>query len=96
MYIYGQLIGFLPLVGLLIAQLWIPLITFWKCMTIYYSGLITMTLVSYTTATFKLVLMIYKRHRLAFQSHTKSLVSLFVATEISLLLLLLFQISLVR
>ena len=51
---------------------------------IYFVCLFALTIAQYTYSTLSLIVNMYQSHRLAFNTHIKSIMSLFVATFLSL------------
>ena len=64
---------------------------FAKFSALYFLSLAVLTLATYQKAALGLIGQIYRYHHMAFQSHFKSLVVLFVATELGLLSLSFFS-----
>ena len=55
---------------------------------IYFLGILVIAFASYNSTTVQLLNETYKHHKMAFNSHKKSLLGLFVLTELSLLCLI--------
>ena len=66
---------------------------YYMAISIYQTGLIVLANSIYQSSALQFIIEIYYNHFFAYKSHIKSLVGLFIATEVTLLSLLLFQIN---
>ena len=65
-------------------------------LTVYYACLLTMAIAGYTSSSISLIANMRRSHRMAFNSHIKSLVALFVATLMSVFFYLGLQFYIIR
>lgn len=78
-----------------VAQFFIPEDLVSKLNCTYFFGLWTLGFATFTNSGLKLLLQIHRDHRMAYHSHKWSLLGLYLATEIGLIAIMLFQVKFV-